>query len=221
MEQNNLEQGTREELAESVFKLIEDVGYAEDLIEEIKKETHLIRESLKNDSINIDKIASIQYNISLIQEEQVRLAKVIADISENDFNLIKDEIIDNSEISNISSRLQKIEDEIKNIKDSKKQNPLDIDDLSNLNETLVQKSILKKEITRWQSIMIGVLVFLAFISIYFFGFVFNNQSSNSAILIYFIAIFPFCAAMYLINNNLKQLISQEKSIPINNPKSKK
>ncbi|RAX51377.1 hypothetical protein CCY99_09190 [Helicobacter sp. 16-1353] len=219
MEHNNLEQGTREELAEAVFKLIEDLGYAEDLIAEVKKETEMIRETLKSDSSNIDKISSIQYNISLIQEEQVRLAKVIAGISDNDFNLIKDEVMDDSKISNLSLKIQQLEDEIKNIKDSKKNSDFDINDLSNINETFVQKSILKKEITRWQSIIIGILVTLAAMSFYFFGFVFDKQTSQTAIIIFLIAVFPFCAAMYVINNNLKKLISQEKSIPM--PKAKK
>lgn len=220
MENEMIEQTIRQELAQEIFKLIEDIEHAEDIIKDIKEETQAIKESLKADSGNIDKISSIQYNISLIQEEQLRLAKVVANMSEsNDFTLVKDEVIDNSTMSTIIDRIQKLENEIKIFKDSRNIDTFS-GDLSSLSDTLTAKSILKKEITRWQSIIIGILVFLAFISFYFFGFVFSKQDSTNGILIYFIAVVPFSIAMYMVNNHIKRLISQEKILPLSKSSNK-
>lgn len=199
-----LEKHTREELAETVFKLIEDVGYTEDLIEEIKKETKSIREMLKKDSSNIDKLSSMEYNISLIQEEQVRQAKIITQISDNDFNLIKNEVIDTPQVTTLTNKVAELEKEILLFKKQ---------DFNIPNQP--QKSILKKEIVKWQKIILGILIFLALQSIYFFTFVFEKQTGGMALLIFFISILPFCIAMFVINNNLKKLISEDKSIPAN------
>ena len=73
---------------------------------------------------------------------------------------------------------------------------------------MAQKIILKKEITRWQIIIIGILIAFSILSIGFFVSV--NEISLNTLTAYIGFCVPFCIAMYFINSNLKNLISNKK-----------
>ena len=189
----------KEELTEMLFKLIEDIGHTEELIEEVKQETQLIKETIQQNMPDTDKL-------SLMQEELERQAKII------------DSFIGNTHIndaqhieSTIKDKLIALEKDIKNIKNTKNNilDSINVDELSNISDTMAQKIILKKEITRWQIIIIGILIAFSILSIGFFVSV--NEISLNTLTAYIGFCVPFCIAMYFINSNLKNLISNKKA----------
>lgn len=191
----------KEELTEMLFKLIEDIGHTEELIEEVKQETQLIKETIQQNMPDTDKL-------SLMQEELERQAKIIDSFSGNTH------INDAQHIeSTIKDKLIALEKDIKNIKNTKNNilDSINVDELSNISDTMAQKIILKKEITRWQIIIIGILIAFSILSIGFFVSV--NEISLNTLTAYIGFCVPFCIAMYFINSNLKNLISNKKSIP--------
>lgn len=198
--QDELDQRTREELAESVFKLMEDVAYAEELIDEIKAESQIIRESFKQNS-QIKALETIQNIIATIQEEQSRQAKIIDNIDSESIPTIEA----NGAISNLKQQIQELENNLKILKESSQS-------LGDLNNPLLQKSILKKEIKSWQNTMIYILIFLALGSVGFFWVILPDINTLH-IALFATAILPFCIAILVINSKLKSLISTEKVIP--------
>lgn len=179
----------KEELAEMLFKLIEDIGHTEELIEEIKGETNSIKDKIKQD-------------IELIQEKLEQQSKAIT--NKNLENKDGD-----SEIKVINQKIDTLNNEIKNLK-KLKNNFIEINELANLDYSIAQKVILKKEIKRWQAMVIGILSAFSILSIIFFIFI-GNLSMESAVTYIGFSI-PFCIAIYSINNNLKKLNSQKNGI---------
>lgn len=179
----------KEELTETLFKLIEDIGHTEELIEEIKKETHLIRDTIKQD-------------IELIQEKLEQQSKAI--IAENLENSDGD-----SAFKEINQKIDKLNNEIQNLK-KLKSNSIDINELINLDDAAAQKVLLKKEIKRWQTMIVGILSAFLVFSIGFF--IFSGRLSMEMAIAYIGFSMPFCIAIYSINNNLKKINSQKNAI---------
>ena len=179
----------KEELTETLFKLIEDIGHTEELIEEMKKETHLIRDTIKQD-------------IELIQEKLEQQSKAI--IAENLENSDGD-----SAFKEINQKIDRLNNEIQNLK-KLKSNSIDINELINLDDATAQKVILKKEIKRWQTMIVGILSAFLVFSIGFF--IFSGRLSMEMAIVYIGFSMPFCIAIYSINNNLKKINSQKNAI---------
>ncbi len=143
-------------------------------------------------------ISYTEETIEEIKKEQLRQAEILKTIKTTDSNN------KNIEIETLIGKITALESKFQDINNT--------NELENISENLNQKSLLKKEITRYQSIIIGCLVFLVIIIMYFFGFVFDTQIAGAAIVVFLIAVLPFTLAIYFFNNNIKNLISQEKRI---------
>ncbi|RDU63985.1 hypothetical protein [Helicobacter sp. MIT 14-3879] len=159
------------------------------LIEDISDVEDKIEETKKDIKALVE---SFESNLSTIKETQTSQAEVIEKLNNND-------------ITNIINKVVKLETNINSIVDSGL--------LNEVSSKINNKIMLKKEISKWQMIMIGILIFLGLESLFFFIFVFNSATQGNALIALFIAVLPFIIAMYFINNNLKKLISEEKIIP--------
>lgn len=184
----------KEEILELIFNALENIERIENLTHSTREEIEALKGAIAPSSLS---------DVEEIRQEQQRLAGIVANIANND-------LADSPKIRSLHEGLERLESRFRRIEQGHA--AIEDNDLKNVNDVLFQKSVLKREIGRWQTIMIGILAFLGLLSIYFFGFVFNKQTAGSAIVIYLIATFPFCAALYVINGNLKRLISQDKSL---------
>ncbi len=193
---------TKEELAEMLFKLIEDIGHTENLIEEIKQEMQLIKETFQNSMPHAEILSSIR-------EELDRQSKIIDEFNSN-ININNITTLD----ENIKEKIISLENDINNIKNKNNSilDSININELSNISDTMAQKLILKKEIKTWQIMIIGILTTFSIFSIGFFIFI--SKISIGTILAYIAFCIPFCIAMYFINNNLHNLISNKKASQI-------
>ncbi|MDE6886816.1 MAG: hypothetical protein K2P17_07255 [Helicobacteraceae bacterium] len=177
---DNMEYSKLDDLSDTMFKLIEDIGEVEEAVEGNKKE-----------------IEELKVLIDTTKEAQVSQNETFQKfISSNNIGELSDSL------SKFQTRFTKLESNIQTIISSGI-----LDELSN---SLSQKDLLKKEIKKWQMIMLTILIFVTIVSVAFFAFVFKSQITSIAVGIFAIAILPFVVAIFIINENVKKLIVNEK-----------
>lgn len=138
---------------------------------------------------------SISHNATSMQNLKQSQDEMLQKINNNN----------NNDMSKISAKVIKLEENINKLLGSGM--------LEELSKNIDNKVILKKQITKWQMFMVGILVFLAFDSVFFFIFIANATMHNTILIAFFISVLPFIIAMAFVQNNVKNLIAQEKAIP--------
>ena len=170
---------SKEELTEMLFKLIEDIGHTEELIEEIKGETRLMKNTIKQ-------------NIELFEEKLEQQSRAIS--ARNLENSEED-----SKFEEINQKIESINNEIKNLKNLKDS----IKTGKTINIDYSAKHTLKSKMTKWQMMLIGSLAIFATLSIIFFLIL--KDISLLSVIVYIVFAVPFCMAMYFFNDHLKKI----------------
>lgn len=177
------------------------------------------KEELENSKISdlsdtmfsmIEDLSKIEENIENILNEIDMLKKDISQkyTSIQHIKQSQDEMlskINNNDISKITTKVIKLEENINKL--------LGNGMLEELSKNIDNKVILKKQATKWQMFMVGILVFLGLESIFFFIFIANSTMQTTLLIAFFISVLPFIVAMIFVQNNVKNIIAQEKAIP--------
>lgn len=179
----------KDELAELLFSLLEELHTDTEDINSIKEEVDKLKDILHVNPGDIDSISSMQYNIKLLQEEQLRISSQLANFSENDFNLIKGEVIDDERIKLLESKLQMLEGRSLNAASG----------LQSDNDAI---DIVLRERKSWHTKMTIIILTLIIV----LGFILIKMDLSSIRLgIVALIVSPFIVAMFVVDRNLKRL----------------
>lgn len=175
---------SQDEMRELIFSIVEETSHIEETLEQIRLDVDMIKNSNADSSINY-KFESLENTVNAILEEQNKHKELLASINSNDFNLIKDEVLDNKKIKNLEKKISRIEK---------------MTSAGGVN--LKQLSIVKEK-SRWQISIICILIFLMCESIYFFGFLFDGTIVGH--FMYLSSTLPYLFIMYAMNNRVQKL----------------
>ena len=176
----------KEELTETLFELIEYVSHTEEQIEEVKKETNLIKDTVKK-------------YIGVIQKQLEQQSKAITDakaLSNADSKGIEGADED-SKIKEIRAQINAINSKIKT--------------LENISANMYQldEEDLEYQIRRWQFMLIGILVAFSLLTILIF--LLGGRFTMEKAIIFLGFTTPFAIAIGVVALNLRRLTSQQKS----------
>lgn len=174
---------SKDEMRELIFSIVEETSNIEQSLEQIKLDIDSIKKSA-NSSLEFN-IETMQNTINTILEEQNRQKDLLANINGNDFNLIKDEVLDNKRVKNLENKINNLEQLVQN-------GGVNLKHLS-----------LAKEKSRWQMASIAILIFLICESIYFFGFIFDGTITGH--FMYLSSTIPYLFIMYAINIRMQKI----------------
>lgn len=163
---------TQAEMRELIFNIMEEISHIEQSIENLKTDLDY-------------KINELQKISDSITEEQNKQNSLLSNINVNDFNLVKDEVLD-------SSKMDTLERKISNIEEIMKEGGVNIKQMS-----------LIKEKNRWQIAIFLILAALLCESIYFFGKLFDGTVIGH--FMYLSSTIPYLFIMYFMNNRMQKI----------------